>query len=258
MKPPFKLFQITVLAASVAIMVSACGKKDSAAEAEDAAKTESSALQSMTDSVTAAAADDAAKEAEAAAAKAQAEAEAATAKAQAEAEAAKKQAEEQVAAAKAEAEAAAAAAKAEAEAAAAAAKAEAEAAAAAAKAEAEAAAAEAQAQMESVQAQAAEMLAKYSGEIDALKANVSKLAEIVDKNADVLPAGVAEKYGELKTLVPEVSSMVQSLKDYKGTDLTNLVSKIETDFGKAADLYKETMALIPEGLSLDSVKVPGT
>ena len=124
-------------------------------------------------------------------------------------------------------------------------------------AEAEAAAAEAQAQVGSVQAQAAEMLVKYSAEIGALQTNVSKLADIVGKNADLLPAGVSEKYGELKELVPEVSSMVQSLKDYQGADLGTLVSKIEADYSKATGLYKEAMALIPEGLSLGDVKVPG-
>jgi len=261
MKFLFRLFSITILATLAAFALNGCGKKDAAPEATEtglteaeiaAAETEIAASEAAlaaekteADAIAAQAADEAAEIASAtAAADAETAAAAVAAEAKAEADAARIRADEETTSAKAQAEAAAAEAAAALEAEAAAA------AAAAADAAAEAAA-------DSIQKQANEILAKYSGEIDALKANVSKLAEIVDQNADALPAGVAEKYSELKTLVPEVSSMVQSLKDYKGTDLDNLVSKIESDYGKAADLYKEAMALIPEGLSLEGVKVPG-
>jgi len=64
------------------------------------------------------------------------------------------------------------------------------------------------------------------------------------------------KYNELKGIVPEVSSMVDSLKDYKGTDLAGLVSKIQADTTKAQGLYADIMKMMPEGLSLPSVKMP--
>ena len=92
--------------------------------------------------------------------------------------------------------------------------------------------------------QSADILAKQLGQIDALKATTSKLAKIVEDNADTLPAGVAEKHDGLKSLVPEVSSLVQSLKDYQGTDLVD----IDGDYSKVIGLYQEAMALV-SGLS---------
>lgn len=164
-------------------------------------------------------------------------------------EEARKAAERAADTARAEAEVAAAAAEKQAEAVAAKVKADAEAAAAKAEAEAKAAAAE-------VKAQAADLMARYSEEIDALKANATKLAGLIDKNADVLPAEVTAKYNEFKELIPEVSAMVESLKDYQGADLQNIVSKIQADTGKAAELYREIVEMIPEGLSVPSFKMP--
>jgi hypothetical protein len=89
-----------------------------------------------------------------------------------------------------------------------------------------------------------------------IQANASKLADLVEKNADALPPEVMAKYNELKEIVPEVSSMIDSLKGYQGTDLQNIVSKIQADTAKAEGLYKDIMKMIPEGLSLPSIKMP--
>ena len=104
--------------------------------------------------------------------------------------------------------------------------------------------------------QSADLLAKYTGHIGTLNDNTSKLAKIIDDNADALPDGVAAKYDELKSLVPQVSAMVQSLKDYQGTGLVDLVSKIDGDYTKAIDLYDEAMALMVGAVSTPEVKLP--
>jgi hypothetical protein len=54
MKPPLKLFQITTLAASAALVLSACNTRYSAPEAENVAETESSLNESTVESVAAA------------------------------------------------------------------------------------------------------------------------------------------------------------------------------------------------------------
>ena len=39
--------------------------------------------------------------------------------------------------------------------------------------------------------------------------------------------------------------MVASLKDYQGTDLANVTSKIQTDYTEAEALYKRVLELMP-------------
>lgn len=258
MNAPIKYLTLTLFSTTALFLFGACAKKDDSAPAaaeevaeaaEESTEAEASSSDSLMGSVTGAAAsltsDDSKKAAEEAAA--EAEKQAAAAKAEAE----KQAAEVEAAAAQAAQEATEAA-----EAKAAEAAKEAEAAAMAAQAEAEAAAAEATAQIDELKAQAAEMYAKYADDIGALQANASKLADLIDQNIDSLPEGVAAKYDEFKTLVPEVTSLVDSLKGYQGADLSNIVSKIETDYGQATGLYAEIMKMIPEGISIPAVKMP--
>jgi len=149
-----------------------------------------------------------------------------------EAAAARKMAEENAAKAKAKAEADAAKAKAEAEMA----KMEADA---------EAAKADAEARTASMQAQTAGLLEKYSAELSTLKKGASALKAIVDQNAALLPEGVQTKYKELDALIPELSSLANSLKSYQGTDLSGIQSKLQSDFGSARKIYNDIRDMLP-------------
>jgi hypothetical protein len=68
---------------------------------------------------------------------------------------------------------------------------------------------------------------------------------MIDKNASMLPAGVATKYQELNALLPQLTSAVDSLKNYQTADLTTLVPKLKTDFASAQKLYTEIKGMLP-------------
>jgi colicin import membrane protein len=93
--------------------------------------------------------------------------------------------------------------------------------------------------------QAEQLLSQYSGELATLKSGAIMLKGLIDKNAGMLPAGVAEKYKEFNALLPGLSSMVDSLKDYQTADLTSLVPKLKADFGNAQKLYTEIKGMLP-------------
>ena len=98
---------------------------------------------------------------------------------------------------------------------------------------------------EALQTQAKQLLTQYSGELATLKSGVANLKTLIDKNANMLPAGVSAKYQELTTLMPKLESMVESLKNYQTADLASIVPKLQTDFATAQKLYTEIKGLLP-------------
>jgi uncharacterized membrane protein YqiK len=246
-----------VLAVSSTLLLAACQKSDSTASSAPAqapaaalAKNDVAAMQDAAAKVAADTkkqvddlAASAKKEADAVVAKAQkeageqaAKAEEAMAKMKADAEAAKKQAAEQAMALESKAKAEAAKKKADADAIAA----KAAAAAAEKKAAAEAAASEA-----SLKDQASSMLSKYADEIGLLKTGAVALKKLVDQNANLLPENMRSSYSEFQALVPQISSMADSLKGYSGTDLAGMQSKLQTDLGSAKKLYNDLRGMLP-------------
>lgn len=99
--------------------------------------------------------------------------------------------------------------------------------------------------MDALKAQAEQLLSEYSGELATLKSGAATLKGLIDKNAAMLPAGVAAKYDEFNALLPQLSTMVDSLKNYQSADLTTLVPKLKADFGTAQKLYAEIKGMIP-------------
>lgn len=99
-----------------------------------------------------------------------------------------------------------------------------------------------------VQAPAGDLLTRYSSELSTLKSGVLAVKGYVDQHPDVLPASAKAKYQELNALIPELTSLVQSLKKAKAADLVTLAPKIGTSFARAKTLYTEVRALLPEKL----------
>lgn len=97
-----------------------------------------------------------------------------------------------------------------------------------------------------LQQQAEELLSRYSGELATLKTGVVAVKSYVDQHPELLPEAAKAKYQQLNTLMPELQSLVGTLKDYRNADLTTLVPKLQTDFAKAKSLYSEVRALLPE------------
>ncbi len=98
---------------------------------------------------------------------------------------------------------------------------------------------------DALQTQAKQMLTQYSGELASLQAGVAKVKALIDQNSAMLPAGVASKYQELNALLPKLTTMVDSLKNYQNADIANLLPKLKTDFATAQKLYAEIKAAIP-------------
>lgn len=105
-------------------------------------------------------------------------------------------------------------------------------------------------QADALKAQASELVTRYSGELDTLKRGAVAVKELIDKNAALLPAGVNEKYQQLNALLPELGSLVETVKNYQSADLTTLVPKLQADFAKAQKLYGEIKGMLPAGMSL--------
>lgn len=99
-----------------------------------------------------------------------------------------------------------------------------------------------------LQAQTGDLLTRYSGELSTLKSGVLAVKGYVDQHPEVLPASAKAKYQELNALMPELTSLVQSLKEAKGADLVTLAPKLATSFTRAKTLYTEVRALLPEKL----------
>lgn len=99
-----------------------------------------------------------------------------------------------------------------------------------------------------LQTQAADLLTKYSGELDTLKSGALAVKSYVDQHPDVLPEAAKAKYQQLNAMVPQLESLVGTLKDYKNADLTTLVPKLQNDFAKAKSLYTEVRSLLPAQL----------
>jgi hypothetical protein len=96
-----------------------------------------------------------------------------------------------------------------------------------------------------LKAQAEQLLTKYSGELTTLKTNLANVKALIDKNANLLPANVTTKYQELNALLPKLNGMVDSLRNVQTADLTNLVPKLQAEFGNAQKLYAEIKAALP-------------
>jgi hypothetical protein len=99
--------------------------------------------------------------------------------------------------------------------------------------------------LDALKQQADQLLTQYSGELATLKTGAAKLKELIDKNAAMLPAGVNAKYQELNALLPQLSGMVDKLKNYQSADLATLVPKLKEDFGTAQKLYAEVKGMLP-------------
>lgn len=99
-----------------------------------------------------------------------------------------------------------------------------------------------------IQKQAEELLTRYSGELATLKSGAIAVKNYVDQHPDVLPEAAKAKYQQFNAMVPELDSLVATLKDYRNVDLTTLVPKLQNDFGRAKALYSEVRALLPENL----------
>lgn len=102
-------------------------------------------------------------------------------------------------------------------------------------------------QAAAMQQKATSLAEQYAPQLDMLKTGATSIKALIDKNASMLPAGVSEKYQELNTLLPQLTGLVASLKDYQGGDLANLATKAQTDFQKAKSLYAEINEMLPAG-----------
>jgi hypothetical protein len=100
----------------------------------------------------------------------------------------------------------------------------------------------------SVQQQAADLYTRYSAELDVVTKNAAALKKIVDQNLAMLPAGVQTKYKEFNALLPGLTTLVGSLKDYQKVDLATIVPKLQTDFAKVQKLYGEIRGMLPQSL----------
>lgn len=89
------------------------------------------------------------------------------------------------------------------------------------------------------------LVSQYSTELATLKEQVGALKSVIDQHKDMLPAGVTEKYAELEALLPRLTGMVDSLRNYQTADLTKLVPQLQEDFAKARALYGEIKGLLP-------------
>lgn len=89
------------------------------------------------------------------------------------------------------------------------------------------------------------LVSQYSIELATLKEQVGSLKSVIDQHKDMLPAGVTEKYAELEALLPRLTGMVDSLRNYQTADLTKLVPQLQEDFAKARALYGEIKGLLP-------------
>lgn len=99
-----------------------------------------------------------------------------------------------------------------------------------------------------LQKEAEELLARYSGELATIKSGALAVKQYVEKHPEILPEAAKAKYQQLTAMVPQLESLVATLKDYKKADLTTLVPKLQKDFAQAKSLYSEVRALLPEKL----------
>lgn len=113
---------------------------------------------------------------------------------------------------------------------------------------AESAAASLAASATAIQKQAEELLTRYSGELSTLKTSALAVKNYVDQHPEVLPEAAKAKYQQLTTMLPQLESLVGTLKDYRSVDLTTLVPKLQGDFAKAKSLYSEVRALLPASI----------
>ncbi len=97
-----------------------------------------------------------------------------------------------------------------------------------------------------LQKQAEELLTRYSGELTTLKSGVLAVKTYVDQHPEILPETAKVKYQQLTAMVPQLESLVGTLKDYRSVDLTTLVPKLQNDFATAKSLYGEVRGLLPE------------
>lgn len=99
-----------------------------------------------------------------------------------------------------------------------------------------------------LQKQADELLTRYSGELATLKSGFTAVKSYVDQHPELLPEAAKGKYQQLNAMMPQLQSLVGTLKDYKNVDLATIVPKLQTDFAQAKSLYSEVRALLPEDI----------
>jgi hypothetical protein len=99
-----------------------------------------------------------------------------------------------------------------------------------------------------LQKQAEELLTKYTGELTTIKSGALAVKKYVDQHPELLPEAAKAKYQQLNAMVPQLETLVGTLKDYKSVDLTTLVPKLQNDFAKAKSLYSEVRALLPASI----------
>jgi hypothetical protein len=93
---------------------------------------------------------------------------------------------------------------------------------------------------------ASSLLSEYTGKISTLSGSVKELEPLIKQAAGALSPQLTQSYNELKNLLPELSTMIASLKNYQGTDLANVTSKIQADYTEAEGLYKKVLELMPQ------------
>jgi hypothetical protein len=95
------------------------------------------------------------------------------------------------------------------------------------------------------QVTAGQLQALYTPQLEALKTGLAAAQPVMEsKAAAVLPAAATSAYGQLKTLVPELGELVDSLKQYPSDAPTDLAQRLQTDFAKAQGLYAQVKPLL--------------
>ncbi|MBL4575327.1 MAG: hypothetical protein JKY51_04405 [Opitutaceae bacterium] len=95
-------------------------------------------------------------------------------------------------------------------------------------------------------AQASSLLSEYTEKFSTLSGSVKELEPLMAKAAGTLSPELTQSYDQLKALMPELSNLMGSLKNYQGTDLANLTAKLKTDYAETENLYKKVLALMPK------------
>jgi hypothetical protein len=95
------------------------------------------------------------------------------------------------------------------------------------------------------QVTAAQLQSLYAPQLEAIKTGLAVAQPVMESPAaSVLPAAATSAYSQLKTLVPELGELVDSLKQYPSDAPTDLAQRLQTDFAKAQGLYAQIKPLL--------------
>jgi hypothetical protein len=92
---------------------------------------------------------------------------------------------------------------------------------------------------------AAALVAQYTPQLETLKSGASSIKALIDKNAAMLPEGVSTKYEELSAMIPRLTELVASLRNYQGGDLASITTNLQRDFEKSKALLTELKGMVP-------------